>query len=350
MTPKVSVIIPVYNVEQYLPRCLDSVVNQTLKEIEIICVNDGSTDGSLAILQNYAEKDQRIKIIDKENEGQSVARNIAVKNAKGKFIAFVDSDDWLEINMCENLYTKASGENLDMLSFAAKSYIEDTQKYVNAPFYNFYYLKNISTSTDPQTLRSQFWWKMAPTCPLTFYNREFLFLNNIFFEEKLKFEDCLFFKQALFATNKIGITTEQLYFHRIHSESTVNNGEIHYLDWFVINEKIYDLIHNNAVDIQDIKKWFCSTIGYTMFLYKNIKREYKREFLKKSKAFYKKFQHLIYLPYLNSNQRKFIASLIISNGYLSFLMIQRLPLKIKPQKNIIRICGIKFRLKGFSCL
>jgi len=93
---KVSVIIPVYNMELFLRKCLDSVVNQTLKEIEIICVNDGSKDSSLEILQEYASKDKRIKIISKENGGQSSARNVGMKSASARFIGFVDADDWIE--------------------------------------------------------------------------------------------------------------------------------------------------------------------------------------------------------------------------------------------------------------
>ena len=87
---KVSVIVPVFNVEEYLSTSLDSILNQTLKNIEIICINDGSTDASLDILENYAKKDARIKIISKKNEGQGIALNIGLDNAQGEFIAFVD--------------------------------------------------------------------------------------------------------------------------------------------------------------------------------------------------------------------------------------------------------------------
>ena len=106
-TPKVSVIIPVYNVEQYLRECLDSVVNQTLKDIEIICVNDGSTDNSLVILEEYAAKDERIKIVNKENGGLSSARNCAIPLARGEYIGFVDSDDWIDLDFYEKLYNTA---------------------------------------------------------------------------------------------------------------------------------------------------------------------------------------------------------------------------------------------------
>jgi len=106
--PKVSIIIPVYNVEKYLKRCLDSVINQTLKDIEIICVNDASTDGSLAILNEYASKDKRIKLISLyENKGAGYARNIGIDHAIGDYIGFVDSDDYIDLDFYYLLYTKA---------------------------------------------------------------------------------------------------------------------------------------------------------------------------------------------------------------------------------------------------
>ena len=95
-TPQVSVIIPIYNMEKYLARCLDSVVNQTLKDIEIICVDDGSEDRSPEILSQYAVKDERIKVITQANRGVSCARNAGLESAKGRYIGFVDSDDWIE--------------------------------------------------------------------------------------------------------------------------------------------------------------------------------------------------------------------------------------------------------------
>jgi len=104
---KVSIIIPVYNVGEFLGECLDSVINQTLHDIEIICINDGSTDNSLDILNKYAENDTRINIITKKNEGQGIARNIGIDKAQGEYIGFVDPDDWIDLNMYEEMYNAA---------------------------------------------------------------------------------------------------------------------------------------------------------------------------------------------------------------------------------------------------
>lgn len=113
--PVISIIIPVYNVERYLSQCLDSVIKQTYANLEIICVNDGSTDSSLNILEDYAGKDSRIVIIDQLNQGLSGARNSGMKIATGDFIMFLDSDDWVEYNICEVLLERAISLDVDIV-------------------------------------------------------------------------------------------------------------------------------------------------------------------------------------------------------------------------------------------
>ena len=113
--PKVSVIIPVFNTEKYLTKCLDSVCNQTLSDIEIICVDDCSTDNSLNILKEYASKDNRIKLIEfKENKGAAVARNTGIIEAKGEYVGFIDSDDYVDLDFYEKLYNIGVCENADI--------------------------------------------------------------------------------------------------------------------------------------------------------------------------------------------------------------------------------------------
>lgn len=113
--PLISVIVPVYNVEKYLGQCLDSIINQTLKDIEIICVDDGSTDGSLDILNSYKEKDDRIIILKQKNLYAGVARNNGLKVAKGKYLSFLDSDDFFDANMLEDMYNQAEKDKSDVV-------------------------------------------------------------------------------------------------------------------------------------------------------------------------------------------------------------------------------------------
>lgn len=124
MEPLVSVIVPIYNVEKYLNKCVDSIINQTLENIEIILVDDGSTDSCGEIIDEYARKDNRIIVIHKENSGQSSARNMGLDIARGKYIGFVDSDDWIESNMYEDLYKSIEESNLDIAVCGRRAYTE----------------------------------------------------------------------------------------------------------------------------------------------------------------------------------------------------------------------------------
>lgn len=113
--PKISVIIPVYNTAKYLPRCLDSIINQTFADIEIICVNDGSTDESAKILKLYAKQDKRIKIIKQANAGLSAARNLGLAHIRGQYVSFIDSDDWIDIEYYEHLISVMEQNNADVV-------------------------------------------------------------------------------------------------------------------------------------------------------------------------------------------------------------------------------------------
>ena len=112
---KVSVLVPIYNVEEFLPECLDSLVNQTLRDIEIICINDGSTDNSLNIIKKYASKDNRIKIIDKKNTGYGDSMNQGLKKAMGEYVGIVESDDFIERDAFEIMYNLAKKKNVEVV-------------------------------------------------------------------------------------------------------------------------------------------------------------------------------------------------------------------------------------------
>ena len=176
--PKVSIVIPVYNVEKYLPQCLDSVINQTLEDIEIICINDCSPDNSIKILNEYAEKDSRIKVIDlKENGGVSNARNIAMDAAQGKYIMCLDPDDWYEPDACETAYLQIENNNNDFVVFGLYNYYEETgQKVFSTKTRVFKSIIGISQATvaDIENVfraSAEVWYKI--------YRKNFLKENNI---------------------------------------------------------------------------------------------------------------------------------------------------------------------------
>ena len=151
---KLSIIVPVYNVAEYLERCLNSLINQTLNEIEIICVNDGSTDNSLCILEKFAGLDKRIKIINQKNKGLSGARNTGIKLIQGEYFGFLDSDDWVDLDYFEKLYKRAKNCDADISlgDFIRKGkfkhkirlklnkeeeFVGDNEKFYGSQFYHF---------------------------------------------------------------------------------------------------------------------------------------------------------------------------------------------------------------------
>lgn len=138
---KVSVVIPIYNAEKYLKECLDSVAGQSLREIEIICVNDGSSDGSAVILQEYAKSDERVRIFEQKNQGASSARNHGIRNACGEYLYFMDSDDILRKDALEKLFACAEENRLDILYFDGESIFETEELREEQKNYETYYIR-----------------------------------------------------------------------------------------------------------------------------------------------------------------------------------------------------------------
>ena len=208
---RVSVIIPVYNTEKYLEKCLDSVCNQTLSDIEIICINDASTDNSREILNKYAAEDERIKIINfPENRGAAAARNAGIDAATGEYVGFVDSDDYIDLNFYEKLYIGATTSNADIV----KSNLKFTGW--NTPSSGSYYNLN-------DVKKSKYKFNHVPTA---IFKRSLLLQNNIFFPENLECaEDSVFEILAASACNKIEIVEDVCYYY-VFRQNSLNHDLI----------------------------------------------------------------------------------------------------------------------------
>ncbi len=220
---KISVIVPVYNVEKYLEECLNSIICQTFSDIEIICVNDGSTDNSRTILEEYKRKDSRIIIIDKENGGLSSARNAGYKIAQGEFISYIDSDDWVESTMLEKLYNNITSLNSDIAICAVNQY--DEWKGEMAKPTRYFSLAAFDKSFENRTFSYR---ETAPfimeVCVMAWnklYRKSFLDYCNAEFPEGLIFEDGPFFFSIFFKTDKVSIVREFLYYYRINRQGSI---------------------------------------------------------------------------------------------------------------------------------
>jgi len=228
---KISIIIPIYNAEQYLEKCLESITAQTLQDIEIICVNDGSKDGSLKILEEFAARfstGERFKIINKENTGYGHSMNIGILVAKGEYIGIVESDDFIELKMYEDLYALAVKDAADMVKSDWYEYWSDSQKSVKAgKIAKARTLKICQAKDDPSIL------KIRPTIWSAIYRREFLAKNNIKFLETpgASYQDTSFaFKVAALAEKIVFSDKAYYYYRQDNLGSSMNHGaKVYYI-------------------------------------------------------------------------------------------------------------------------
>ncbi len=206
--PKVSVIVPVYNVENYIEKCLESLVNQTLQEIEIIVVNDGSTDGSQTIINKYTDKyENKVKCYTKENGGLSDARNYGLKYATGEYIAFLDSDDYVDVTLYEKMYKKAIEEKCDYVE------CDFIWKYNNREKKDIGY-RYINKHEMLSTARVVAWNKLI--------KRELINQKQIQFPKGMRYEDVEFFYKLLPYINGFGFVNECLIYYVQRGNSIVN--------------------------------------------------------------------------------------------------------------------------------
>ena len=283
---EISVIVPVYNVENYLEKCLDTIVNQTFSDIEIICVNDGSTDNSRKILEEYKENDSRIIIIDKENGGLSSARNAGLKVATCKYISFIDSDDWVDLTMLEKLYQNITSLNTDISICAVNLYDEQEQKIKEAePYFN---LSHFDSSFDGKAFSyndtKDFLMDVCVMAWNKLYRKSFLDECKAKFPEGLIFEDGPFFFSIFFKTQRVSIVRDFLYYYRINrTGSIVQKGGIKFLDIIdVVNLMYFSL---EKTDIFEYVKYefFHRKADDIIYRYELIPLKLKNKFSKKLK-------------------------------------------------------------------
>ena len=270
---KISVIIPVYNVEKYLAECLDSVANQTLKDIEIICVNDGSTDNSLLILKEYASKDSRIKIIDKENEGLGYTRKAGLKIASGNYILFLDSDDKYNSNhSLEYLYDAIRKHDADILIFCISNYQNGNQSKWNLKIDKS---ENVDRVLDFQDFSVYILNGCYSACN-KLYSKQFLdSYDDWFFPKKIFYEDMPFHVQIMTRAKKICFTDNVTYLYRVNPFSitrisSLDRDRKKVESLFFVIDKIYNILIENNLLYKLEKEFICFFISYTFSIFSMI--------------------------------------------------------------------------------
>ena len=312
---KVSVIVPVYNVERYLEKCLNSLVNQTLDDIEIIVVNDGTKDNSQKIIDKFTKKYKNVKGYIKENGGLSSARNYGLKYATGEYIGFVDSDDYVELDMYEKLYNKAKEKDFDVvacnINYVYENRVVEVSSNVTKDLFDKKDIKNSMLN-----IYTTVWNKI--------YKKE-LFNKGVFFKEKVWYEDVEFLYRLYPYINSIGTINEYLYNYLQRSgaiSKTYDDRVYNYIDnWngiieFYKKNKLYDE-YKDEIEYCYVRFVFATFIkaaahfpNKKMFdeavyvAIKNVDEMFPK--YKKNKYIRRKTSKSIYLKHFN----KFIANIV----------------------------------------
>ena len=313
---EISVIIPIYNVEDYLYECINHIVNQSFEDIEIICINDGSTDKSMDILNQF--KDNRINIITQENKGLGASRNVGIKHAKGKYVYFMDADDYLELTALEELYVLCEKLNTDFIMFKLKNFDDITKEIIEDEYYSMPYLKNrvgdnIFNYNDVKDIALD----LAVNSPGNFFKREFI--KDLKYPEGLLYEDNVFFTKALFKADKIYFYDKFLYNRRVRKNSLSKSPSLDTID---ITDLLLDIINEYGYTIHK-KELYYRIFNNIYKIFENTPEKYKEEVFLKIKEKYQKYnekwqEDSYFRNELNPRYKNIFESALNSNSPAEF--------------------------------
>ncbi len=251
----VSVIVPVYNAENYLNKCLTSICHQSLKDIEIITINDGSEDQSLTVLQNFAEMDARITVLDSDNGGVSKARNLGMERAKGQYITFVDADDWLELTMLEELFhaCRLTGSNIAKCDLFWQEEMGSRQLYYPSKTYYTY-----SATVCLNKLFTEIGEKHFGFASCKLYKKSFLDMYKLRFEETMNFaEDTVFLTRAVIKNKSICYVPRQLYYYNVDNQNSLTSRAMNNVrnNYDLLYKKLFEELQSGEV-YEEVKNSF----------------------------------------------------------------------------------------------
>jgi glycosyltransferase involved in cell wall biosynthesis len=315
---EISIIIPVYNKERYLDKCLQSILSQSFKDYEVICVNDGSTDLSLNILDEYANENPNFNVFTKENEGPGSARNYGLRHASGKYVFFLDADDWITSDTLEKLYDTAESNDSDLVLFNATEHYENNitkdriyhvhlEDNTDLENFSFDYTNNINLVMNGYHI----------VCT-KLHRLDFIKEHQLEFSDKSEFEDVLFHIKSMVYAKRISYNPNKFYQYNRTDEDTRQNNSIRTnksLVLFDIFEEVQNFLQNENLFSKLEINYYKFVINESINIYNSIQEEYKEELFIKTK---KKFismnldNHTLYR--LPVSQQAFYMSIIESDN------------------------------------
>lgn len=267
----ISIIVPAYNVEAFLPQCLDSIFSQDYADFEVLCIDDGSTDGTPELLQRYADEYPKLRVLTQTNQGMSTARNLGLDEAKGEYVLYVDSDDWICEGAFSRLAAALNGE--DVVCFNAKRYIEKTEEY---KFNDLHSVDGVVKGWDyfnktrlvPSEIHFVCIWQRA-------YRKAFLEENSLRFAEGIRrAEDDLFTTMVMYQAQTLKVIDECVYVYRVRDNSITTTVDIN--RWYD-SLKVQDVLADSFIPLKDIDK---------SAVYRVLASGYINQFSTKTKALY----------------------------------------------------------------
>ena len=254
VSPRVSVIVPVYNTASFLADCLDSVLTQTMPDIEVICIDDGSTDQSPTILRGYAERDPRVRVETIPNSGLSAARNLGVSLAAGSYVCFLDSDDMLDSETLQHLYAVASRDNLDVLHFGIVAFCEDESLSAACENYREYYRTKgeyRGTYSGPALMAEmQKNGDFKSSACIQLYRTSFLREHGITFYDGILHEDNLYTFECALRAERVAFSPRVLYRRRVREDSIMTRPAsiLHFNGYYITYLEMTKLVSGMNLD------------------------------------------------------------------------------------------------------
>ena len=323
---KISVIIPVYNVEKYLAECLDSVINQTFKKIEVICLDDGSTDNSLNILEEYSKKDDRIKISSHSNIGLGATRNRGMDYITGEYVYFLDSDDFIDLNAFEELYGCAKEKNLDLVMFQGINYDDELKEYYEDGYLNMDSLidNEVFTYRDIEDLM----FSLSVNVGNKLFRRQFLLDINAQFSEGLTFEDTPIYYKVILSAKRMLFIKKHYYKRRRRKDSITASNNNKFFDIIQITDDVFDIFKESNHFDEFKRQLYNYKIQNIFIWFDRIAEEYKNEFFIKIKEHFKLIKddtalYNEYLEHLNSINKSLFENILISETLNEFNLLMR---------------------------
>lgn len=301
VVPNVSIIVPTYNCEPFLEKCIQSLLNQTETNIEIICIDDGSTDNSLQIIKMYAQFDERFRFISHANIGQGASRNIALSISRGKYIIFVDADDWLDLDSVKELYTFAKKNKTDMLSYSGRNVKDGV--FIKNNYWEYIYIpKELCNTNNSQNMIFtkediiQYSHCLPVSCCLTMYDFNFIQKNNIRFPENLRFEDNCFFTKAICKCERYAIYKKYFYNRLVRREQTTQRFDETIFDYFQTFEmSIQEYLQRSPAPTQEqATKYISIKLDRLLSLREQVPPEIQAEYDKRFVFFLKKIDFKVF--------------------------------------------------------